>query len=105
MLLLLLLISLLLLIIFLKTNEDVNESNLQLLLTVPFQGRIDHFSWSPKTNIATLNPVIEFAVCDNNGNLLMCYNELNKETMDLNQSSTNLKTNVSNNFFLRFNIF
>ena len=73
------------------------------MLTVPFQGRIDHFSWSPKTNIATLNPVIEFSICDNNGNLIMCYNELNKE-IDLNQSN-NLKTNVNYNFIFHEMLF
>ena len=51
-------------------------------MTVPFQdGRVDHFSWSPRTNVATLKPIIEFAVCDNNRTLSFCTADLSKEVV------------------------
>lgn len=65
-----------------NSESHTNENNLQPLMTVPLQdGRIDHFSWSPRTNVATLKPIIQFAVCDNNRNLMFCTADLSKETV------------------------
>lgn len=76
---------------YVKNGEvPPNENALQALMTVPFQGRIDHFSWSPKTNVATLKPIIQFAVCDNYHNLIFCTADLSKEsvrTLDSDLSS------------------
>lgn len=42
-----------------STKENSSQqSKLSLILTVPFQQKIDNFSWNPKTVISSLKPVI-----------------------------------------------
>ena len=45
-----------------EISEDSNVNPLQLLMSIPFQNRSDHFSWSPKTNVYTLKPIIQYSV-------------------------------------------
>lgn len=73
-----------------ESVTSVDENSLQPLMTIPFQSRIDHFSWSPRTNVSTLKPIIQFAVCDNNSNLIFCTADLSKDsvrTLDSDLSS------------------
>jgi len=72
----------------LKPEQMSDEELLQHIMTIPFQSRIDHFCWSPCTNLR-LKPIIKFAVCDNNGNLIFCTAEFSKESL------RNLDTDLS----------
>lgn len=64
-----------------EISEDSNVNPLQLLMSIPFQNRSDHFSWSPKTNVYTLKPIIQFSVCDNHGRLIFCTADLSKDSV------------------------
>ncbi|CAF0737329.1 unnamed protein product [Brachionus calyciflorus] len=55
-----------------QTDSRNEPCKLNLVLTIPFQQKIDNFTWNPKTIITSLKPVISFAVSDCAQNVIFC---------------------------------
>lgn len=68
------------------------QSRLNLVSSVKFQSKVEHFSWSPKTFISTLKPTINYVTSDNTQSLIFCTANLNEIQRD--PENSNVKTKV-----------
>lgn len=83
------------------------QSRLDLVSSVKFQAKVEHFSWSPKTFISTLKPSINFVISDNTQSLTFCTTSTSNLVHDNNTSrmadpdvmTNNVKTKVYIEFF------
>ena len=51
-------------------NKQKDSSKLSLLVTVPFDQKIDNFNWSPRTHISSIKPSLNFALNDFSQNVI-----------------------------------
>ena len=75
-----------------QQQDKQNQKRLQQIASIPFQQKIEQFSWSPKTTISSLKQTINFAVSDCTQNVVFCNFNLN--SLQQEQQGENLQSNI-----------
>jgi len=76
-----------------QQQETNNKHQLELLKVVPFENKIEQFTWSPRTNISSLKQQISFAISDCTQSLIFCQFDLiaNQPQRQQHQQQTNIQ--------------